>query len=80
MNCVCLLRFTVHSELCVCLYHCRYDQLATYVLGPRKGRAVLLPFQLIVLLGVAITYTVVSGAAAAAAVAAAAAEHRGACA
>uniref|UniRef100_A0A383W7B9 Amino acid transporter transmembrane domain-containing protein n=1 Tax=Tetradesmus obliquus TaxID=3088 RepID=A0A383W7B9_TETOB len=39
----------------------RYDQLATYVLGPRKGKAVLLPFQLIVLLGVAITYTVVGG-------------------
>jgi hypothetical protein len=30
------------------------------VLGKKKGRAVLLPFQLIVLLGVAITYTVVS--------------------
>eukprot|EP00882_Tetradesmus_deserticola_P000139 GHRQ01000155.1.p1 GENE.GHRQ01000155.1~~GHRQ01000155.1.p1 ORF type:complete len:391 (+),score=123.08 GHRQ01000155.1:506-1678(+) len=39
----------------------RYDQLATYVLGRRRGRAVLLPFQLIVLLGVAITYTVVGG-------------------
>jgi hypothetical protein len=39
---------------------CRYEHLSTYVLGKKKGRAALLPFQLIVLLGVAITYTVVS--------------------
>uniref|UniRef100_A0A383VWF1 Amino acid transporter transmembrane domain-containing protein n=1 Tax=Tetradesmus obliquus TaxID=3088 RepID=A0A383VWF1_TETOB len=39
----------------------RYDQLSCYVLGPRKGKLALLPFQLIVLIGVAITYTVVGG-------------------
>jgi hypothetical protein len=38
----------------------RYDQLSTYILGNKRGKAVLLPFQLAVLLGMAITYTVVS--------------------
>jgi hypothetical protein len=38
----------------------RYDQLSTYILGQKRGKAVLLPFQLAVLLGMAITYTVVS--------------------
>lgn len=39
----------------------RYDQLADYVLGPKRGKAVLLPFQLAVLVGIAVTYTVVGG-------------------
>jgi hypothetical protein len=30
-------------------------------LGPKRGKAVLLPFQLAVLIGIAITYTVVGG-------------------
>jgi len=39
----------------------RYDQLAEYVLGKRKGKLVLMPFQMAVLVGIAITYTVVGG-------------------
>lgn len=39
----------------------RYDQLAAYVLGERRGKLVLLPFQLAVLVGIAVTYTVVGG-------------------
>jgi len=39
----------------------RYDQLAEYILGKRKGKLVLMPFQLAVLVGIAITYTVVGG-------------------
>eukprot|EP00775_Hariotina_reticulata_P006859 gene6861-7075_t len=39
----------------------RYDQLAGYLLGKRKGKLVLLPFQLAVLVGIGITYTVVAG-------------------
>ncbi|KAF8067258.1 acyl-protein thioesterase 1 [Scenedesmus sp. PABB004] len=39
----------------------RYDELAAYVLGERRGRALLMPFQLAVLVGLAITYTVVGG-------------------
>lgn len=39
----------------------RYDQLAEYVLGKRRGKMVLMPFQLGALVGIAITYTVVGG-------------------
>ncbi|WIA23691.1 hypothetical protein OEZ85_000385 [Tetradesmus obliquus] len=39
----------------------RYDQLSCYILGKNKGKWVLLPFQIAVLLGMAITYTVVGG-------------------
>jgi len=39
----------------------RYDQLAEYVFGKRRGKTILLPFQLAVLIGIAITYTVVGG-------------------
>ncbi|KAF8060318.1 LHT2 [Scenedesmus sp. PABB004] len=39
----------------------RYDQLSTYILGKRRGKLVLMPFQLAVLVGIAITYTVVGG-------------------
>jgi len=39
----------------------RYDQLAEYVFGKRRGKAILLPFQMAVLVGIAITYTVVGG-------------------
>jgi hypothetical protein len=42
-------------------FACRYEHLTKYVFGKKRGRWALLPFQLIVLLGVAITYTVVSG-------------------
>lgn len=47
----------VPAGLCVC----RYDQLTSYVFGPRLGKISLLPFQLIVLVGIGITYTVVGG-------------------
>jgi len=36
----------------------RYQDLTAYVLGPRAGKWALLPFQLAVLIGIAITYTV----------------------
>lgn len=39
----------------------RYDQLADYVFGPKRGKAILLPFQLAVLIGIGITYVVVGG-------------------
>ncbi|WIA19602.1 hypothetical protein OEZ85_005540 [Tetradesmus obliquus] len=39
----------------------RYDQLSAYLLGARRGKLVLLPFQLAVLIGIGITYTVVAG-------------------
>jgi len=39
----------------------RYDQLAEYVFGKKRGKAILLPFQMAVLVGIAITYTVVGG-------------------
>lgn len=39
----------------------RYDQLAEYVLGKRKGKLVLLPFQLAVCIGMGLTYNVVGG-------------------
>eukprot|EP00878_Enallax_costatus_P014279 GHUV01014936.1.p1 GENE.GHUV01014936.1~~GHUV01014936.1.p1 ORF type:complete len:415 (+),score=64.43 GHUV01014936.1:364-1608(+) len=39
----------------------RYDQLAEYVFGPKRGKAILLPFQMAVLVGIAVTYNVVGG-------------------
>eukprot|EP00775_Hariotina_reticulata_P008259 gene8259-8447_t len=39
----------------------RYDQLSRYILGKRKGKWALLPFQLGVLVGIGITYIVVGG-------------------
>ncbi|GBF95714.1 lysine histidine transporter 1-like [Raphidocelis subcapitata] len=39
----------------------RYQDLTTYAFGPRAGRWALLPFQAAVLVGLAITYTVVGG-------------------
>ncbi len=45
---------------CWCLC-CRYDQLADYVFGKGLGKKILLPFQIFVLIGIAITYTVVGG-------------------
>lgn len=47
--------------MCHMLLSCRYDQLADYVFGRGKGKKILLPFQIAVLLGIAITYTVVGG-------------------
>jgi len=37
------------------------DQLSKYILGKRKGKWALLPFQLAVLIGIGITYIVVGG-------------------
>ncbi|KAF8065609.1 LHT2 [Scenedesmus sp. PABB004] len=39
----------------------RYDQLSTYLLGERRGKLALMPFQLVGLVGTGITYTVVGG-------------------
>jgi hypothetical protein len=39
----------------------RYQDLTCYAFGPRAGRWALLPFQAAVLVGIAITYTVVGG-------------------
>jgi hypothetical protein len=39
----------------------RYQDLTCYAFGPRAGRWALLPFQSAVLVGLAITYTVVGG-------------------
>jgi amino acid permease len=39
----------------------RYDELSDYVFGAPRGKRLLLPFQLAVLIGIAITYTVVGG-------------------
>lgn len=49
-----------HMQTCTACI-CRYDQLAEYVLGPKKGRAVLLPFQMAACVGTACTYAVVGG-------------------
>lgn len=39
----------------------RYDQLADYVWGKGRGKKILLPFQMAMLIGMGITYTVVGG-------------------
>lgn len=39
----------------------RYDQLAAYVWGKGRGNKILLPFQLAVLVGIAITFSVIGG-------------------
>lgn len=61
-SCVCCLQLCAMHELDGHRF-CRYHELGQYVFGPRLGLWVILPPQLVVMIGLGIVYAITGGGA-----------------